>query len=177
MNEQTLKSNRRQLIIIMLVALVSLGGSYLAFYVASTQGGWGTTNNGEFVDPPMQIDNLGWQVESGDQGVWWLWSVVEADCDPACEQMIKDMRALHILLGREAGRVRRGFTSLNGVAAPQLEAYVKLQSVSIDQTKGLKEGLYIVDPNGNLVFFYAPMTNPKLILEDLKKMLKVSQIG
>ena len=41
----------------------------------------------------------------------------------------------------------------------------------------MDEGIYIVDPNGNLVFFYPLDINPKLLLADLKKLLKVSQIG
>ena len=41
----------------------------------------------------------------------------------------------------------------------------------------MDEGIYIVDPNGNLVFSYPLDINPKLLLADLKRLLKVSQIG
>ena len=41
----------------------------------------------------------------------------------------------------------------------------------------MSPGVYIVDPNGNLVFFYEISVDPALIKEDLKRLLKVSQIG
>ena len=82
---------------------------------------------------------------------------------------------LHILLSREAGRVRRAYTNLSGQEVELGEPYPKLHRINI--TQPLPVGAYIVDPNGNLVLFYAIDSNPKFILEDLKKMLKVSQIG
>ena len=38
-------------------------------------------------------------------------------------------------------------------------------------------GIYIIDPLGNLVFFYPVDAPPEDVLKDLKRLLKVSQIG
>jgi hypothetical protein len=37
--------------------------------------------------------------------------------------------------------------------------------------------IYIVDPLGNLMMSYAPDAPQKALLEDLKKLLKLSHIG
>ena len=168
---------RRQLLTIMAIAMVTLGGSYLLFYLASTGGGWGTTNHGQFVTPAQTTTDLGWDIPEAEARHWFLW-VVDNDCDAACQQMVKDLRALHILLSREAGRVRRAYSNLNGGEASEVdlgEPFPKLHRIPISQP--IPEGTYIVDPNGNLVLYYETDSNPKFILEDLKKMLKVSQIG
>jgi cytochrome oxidase Cu insertion factor (SCO1/SenC/PrrC family) len=184
MNDSTKKKrSRQQMLGIMAIALVSLAGSYLLFYFAKTGISWGTTNNGAFVDPPVTIAELGWQVEGAEiERVWWLW-VVSADCLDECQAMIKNLRAMQILLNREADRVRRGLSTTTG-SAPEyawLVQYPKLQQIywQPDSPLGaqIREGVYIVDPLGNLVFQYPVTINPKLIQADLKKLLKVSQIG
>lgn len=176
--DQTIQSaaqrkNRIQMISIMMVGFVTLGASYLVFYFAQGGSGWGTTNNGEFVQPSVSTQSLGWQVE-GDARRWWLWMLAD-DCDAACQTTVKNLRALHVLLNREADRVRRGFTGdLSGEWA---QAYPDLAAVTLADRQALKQGVYIVDPNGNLVLFYPLDTEPKPVLQDLKKLLKVSQIG
>ncbi len=37
--------------------------------------------------------------------------------------------------------------------------------------------VYLIDPNGNLMMSYAPDAKPKGMLEDLKRLLGLSQIG
>ena len=157
------RRNRLQLLGIMMIGFLTLGGSYLMFYLAQDSDGWGTTNNGTFVQPVITTTELGWQVE-GNTRRWWLWH----------------MQALHILLNREMDRVRRGYTAI-GVTEqtrPQwMTPFPELAMIDIADASPLTEGVYIVDPNGNLVFHYSMDTNPKLVLQDLKKLLKVSHIG
>lgn len=170
------RRNRLQMMAIMSIALITLGGSYALFYYAKTSGGWGTTNNGEFVEPTMNISDLGWQ-QAEPGSAWWVW-ILTTDCSGACAQTMKDMRALHILLNKESDRVRRGYTLLNGGDAPALrDEYPGMQRVTINTDNGLEPGVFIIDPLGNLVFRYEMDVNPKLILQDLKKLLKLSQIG
>jgi hypothetical protein len=78
------------------------------------------------------------------------------------------------LLNREAKRVRRGLTTGPSFVPP--EDQPDLVRISAGGGR-MDEGIYIVDPNGNLVFFYPIDINPKLLLADLKRLLKVSQIG
>ena len=174
--EAIVRRNRMQLIGIMLIGFITLGTSYGVFYFAKTGGGWGTTNHGEFVTPHTTTAQLGWQVE-GDQQRWWLW-MVAAQCDAGCRDQVQKMQALHKLLNRDVDRLRRGYTGGSGVARPVwLEQYPALAPVSVRDRGAVDDGIYIVDPNGNLVFYYPLDVDPKSVLKDLKKLLKVSQIG
>ena len=70
--------------------------------------------------------------------------------------------------------MRRGLTTGSGFVLPKDQPDL----VRISAGGGrMEDGIYIVDPNGNLVFFYPIDINPKLLLADLKRLLKVSQIG
>jgi cytochrome oxidase Cu insertion factor (SCO1/SenC/PrrC family) len=178
MQQQTTKNGgRRQLTIILVMALFSLGGSYLVFFSAKSGSSWGTTNNGAFVQPPVTVQQLDWRSTEnaplGTSGQWWLWTVSDR-CPDSCQQALRKLRAAHILLNREAKRVRRGLSTGASFETPKDQPDL----VRISAGGGrMDEGIYIVDPNGNLVFSYPLDINPKLLLADLKRLLKVSQIG
>jgi cytochrome oxidase Cu insertion factor (SCO1/SenC/PrrC family) len=170
-------SGRKQLAVILIMALCSLGGSYALFFAAQDGERWGTTNNGTFVQPVVTVDQLQWQTPDGvplsTSSQWWLWTVAD-QCDVVCAEALQKLRAAHILLNKEAKRVRRGITTGPAFVIPDDQPdLLRIQSLR-EQTP---EGIYIVDPNGNLVFFYPLDINPKLLLADLKRLLKVSQIG
>ena len=168
-DEQVRSRARRQLLWMFGIAFAVLGGSYGLFLYAQSGGSWGTTNNGEFVRPATSAADLG--VEGFEtEGRWWLWLATER-CDAACDDMLDKLQALHILLNRESDRVSRALLSA-GTPSVDDEHLAKHP-----RPAGLKEGIYIVDPLGNLVFRYASDSDPKLVLEDLKKLLKLSQIG
>ena len=121
MTEQsTRRTGRWQLYAIVAVAVLSIGGSYSLFYVSKSTGGWGTTNNGAFVSPPMTTDDLGWRDVSGSQvraERWWVWHVT-AGCSADCLAANRELLSLHTLLNKEARRVRLGFTDLTGADKP-----------------------------------------------------------
>ena len=80
-------SGRRQLTIILVMAFLSLGGSYALFFSAKSGASWGTTNNGAFVRPATTVAALGWatpeQTTLATSGQWWLWTVAD-QCEAAC---------------------------------------------------------------------------------------------
>lgn len=176
-DKPTRASGRRQLTIILVMALFSLGGSYALFFSAKSGASWGTTNNGAFVQPATTVTGLGWvtpeQAPLATSGQWWLWTVAD-QCDEVCAEALQKLRAAHILLNKEAKRVRRGITTDAAFVLPEDQPdLLRIQS----RREQTPEGIYIVDPNGNLVFFYPLDIEPKLLLADLKRLLKVSQIG
>ena len=176
------RKNRIQMLVIMAIALVSLGGSYLLYYLSRSGDIWGTTNNGAFVTPPVTVQDLEIRDAQArplqDGGSWWLWVVPEGRCAEACDSALHQLRQLHALLNKDAPRVRRALLQQRGVAVEEAVAarYPKLEHLS-GAVHDLAPGIYIVDPIGNLVLHY-PLTDAgKPVLEDLKKLLKVSQIG
>ena len=171
-----MRRNRLQMVGIMMIGFITLGASYGVFYLAKTGDGWGTTNHGEFVTPNITTAQLGWQVE-GEQRHWWLW-MVTSGCDLACQDQVQKLQALHKLLNRDVDRLRRGYTGPVDGAEPAWRAqYPGLFTVTVQDRSAVRDGIYIVDPNGNLVLFYDLDVDPKPVLQDLKKLLKVSQIG
>jgi hypothetical protein len=176
MQENKAKSSgRRQLIVILITAAISLLGSYGLFWIAKGGVGWGTVNNGVFVTPPTNRSDLGWQLQSDvellQDNLWWLWLTAE-NCNPQCAQALKNLKATHILLNKEAERVRVAFSSV-GRSTPTPSGVIRVEPTNRD----MPDGIYIIDPLGNLVFFYPTETPPEDILKDLKRLLKVSQIG
>jgi hypothetical protein len=178
-NQRT--SSRSQFLLLVAIAVVSIGGAYLLFTAARGGALWGTTNNGTFVTPPMTIADLGIRDEHGTPmitgGTWWLWVVPKGPCETACQDALHQLRQLHVLLHRDAGRVRRALISEAGGADAALsELYPQLEFLSGD-IADLAQGIYVVDPIGNLVLHYPLEDAGKPVLEDLKRLLRVSQIG
>jgi len=183
MTEQTRHrpSGRTQFLLIVAIAAVSFGGAYLLFDIARQGGLWGTTNHGSFVEPPLTAAELGIRGAAGqapEQGVWWLWAVPRGDCASACRDALHQLRQLHALLNRDAARVRRAMVTAPGAAVdPAITAeYPRLVALS-GSLEPLRAGIYVVDPLGNLVFHYDWAQAGEPVLDDLKRLLKVSQIG
>ncbi|MDA1075858.1 MAG: hypothetical protein O3A63_14005 [Proteobacteria bacterium] len=174
--------SKRPFYLMWLVTVGSLGGAYLLFYLVVSSGLWGTTNHGRFVDPVINVDDLdvhygptdlSMPFETG--GTWWLWFVAIEDCAAQCETDLAGLEAAHLLLNRNAVRVQRALVTLVP-ATTRLsdDALVRLWGAGVG---GLPPGVYIVDPNGNLVLHYAPGDKAEHVLDDIQKLLKVSQIG
>ena len=175
------RTARAQLVTIVVIALLSLGGAYLLFYLAREDGLWGTTNKGAFVDPPVNVSELAVRTDAGADfetgGRWWLWVVPQGPCASACQHALHQLRQLHVLLHRDASRVRRGLVTASGEAdAAAVEPYPQLEVLS-GNLGVLDRGIYVVDPLGNLVFHYPMEDAGEPVLDDLKRLLKVSQIG
>ena len=178
-NAATDGKGRRQLVALFAIAFVTLGASYVLFYLASSGSGWGTTNKGEFVAPATTVKDIELELPAQDARHWWLWIAAD-DCDAACLETVEKLQALHVLLNREAGRLRRGITLADGADDAGLAPFTELRRLSLGPAAtaaGEWRGIYIIDPNGNLVFRYGMDVNPKDVLQDLKRLLKVSQIG
>lgn len=180
MTDSAQQKNRRMLLAMFAIAFLTLGGSYVLFYMARSGGVWGTTNHGVFVDPPRVVAELGLTDDRGqlltEGGTWWLWVVAPGGCRTDCETALHQLRQLHVLLNKDADRVQRALVSRLAPAGDVLADYPRLVHLT-GALDGLEEGIYIVDPIGNLVFFYPLADAGKPVLEDLKKLLKLSQIG
>jgi len=185
MTEQTRdkprRSGRTQFLLIVALAAVSLGGAYLLFDIARQGGMWGTTNHGTFVEPPLTVAGLDVRGNAGqppEGGLWWLWAVPKGECGATCRDALHQLLQLHALLNRDAARVRRAVVTAPGVEVdPAITAeYPRLATLS-GNLGPLRAGIYVVDPIGNLVFHYTWEQAGEPLLDDLKRLLKVSQIG
>jgi len=175
------RKNRRKVMVLFLIAFGTLAASYGLFFLTQGSSLWGTTNNGEFVEPPLAVGALALEAADGTpaslEAAWQLWIVTTEGCGPSCRQAVHQLRQLHALLNKDAQRVRRALVADGALlAAPWLADYPRMQRLT-DRSGKLQDGLYIVDPLGNLVLRYPYSAAGKPLLEDLKKLLKVSKIG
>lgn len=146
--------------------------------------------HGELIATGQTPSDLGvagsWGVEAGDEPRRWQLLVTSADdCGADCRALVYLARQIHIGLNREVSRA--GHALAHGAALPadydaELRAgYPQLQRLALDVERYPEPEagaqLWIVDPHGNLVLRYGAGSNGKQILEDLRYLLKLSQIG
>jgi hypothetical protein len=124
------------------------------------------------------------------RGKWSLVYVGSGGCDDACRRALLLMRQTRLALNTDVTRVGRVFLVSGECCAREFLArehagLLVLDASSADGQRLLREFpqadradmLFIVDPLGNLMMRYDARQNPRGLLEDLKKLLRLSQIG
>ncbi|MEK1907654.1 MAG: hypothetical protein AAAB13_17885 [Pseudomonas sp.] len=144
----------------------------------------GRNYHGVLLGDGQQLADIG--VTGTSQGQWLLLVTAPAGCADDCRQLVYSARQIHIGLNREASRASHGLAvsqPLPGEYEALLEQeYPQLGRFQLDAVTYGKSGapgaqLWIVDPHGNLVLRYDDTVKGKAILEDLRLLLKLSQIG
>jgi cytochrome oxidase Cu insertion factor (SCO1/SenC/PrrC family) len=184
------RSSRSQIWLLLAVFFAPLLIAFALYYGAWRPGG--ATNYGELIDPPRPLTLPPLTALDGQQlapdlmrGKWSLVYIGAGDCDARCREALSLMRQVRLALGDDLARVQRLFLATDpccdrayldaehqgliaaSASAPLLEQFPDAASRSI----------YIVDPLGNLMMSHPPGAPPKGLLEDLKKLLKLSHIG
>jgi len=160
----------------------------------------GTINKGELLTPPVALSTLALTDDNGE--AWqlsqhkarWRWVISTANgCDSACEQALYLTRQAHIRLGEKAGRVERllividqPIASANRVTL--LNEHPYLQVLHTDRTTfenafGNQASIlferdaapyFLMDPDGWLMMRYHHQHIGHHLLDDIKRMLKLS---
>jgi cytochrome oxidase Cu insertion factor (SCO1/SenC/PrrC family) len=194
--------SRRQLWLLIGIFFMPLVFAFVLYYGLS---GWrpaGSTNKGDLIDPPrtVQADAL---LSPQDQPIeeelfsekWTLVYIGDGQCDARCREALTLMRQTRLALNDDAARVRRLFLAVKnccdldyldtehpGLITARadedsdrelLATFPRYEEIPVE-TAGR---IYIVDPLGNLMMSYAPDAPQKALLEDLRKLLKLSHIG
>jgi cytochrome oxidase Cu insertion factor (SCO1/SenC/PrrC family) len=126
------------------------------------------------------------------KGKWSFLYMQHGRCDDECRRHLYDTRQVRLALDRDMGRVQRVFIGDSDCcdskellaahpdliairASPADEALLAL----LPQRTGALNShrVYVIDPLGNLMMFYAPDAKPKGMLEDMKRLLRLSSIG
>jgi cytochrome oxidase Cu insertion factor (SCO1/SenC/PrrC family) len=143
--------------------------------------------HGDLFQTPVQVSDLNVMHDHGAfdaKGHWWLLQVANG-CDQACHDTMGILHQIHVALGKEADRVQRGIIALAkpksgskvGHQDAQL-AYLYLQQSSASKVSLWHNGgIYVVDPLGNVVMRFDAKVSPKLLLKDMKWLLRGSHIG
>jgi cytochrome oxidase Cu insertion factor (SCO1/SenC/PrrC family) len=196
------RRSRTQLWLLIGMFFVPLLVAFVLYYGFS---GWrpsGSTNKGDLITPARPLE-VGVLLDPQDQpleedllkGKWSLIYIGNGKCDAHCREALTHMRQTRLALNDDASRVRRIFLAtaeccdldyLNGEHEGLITARADEESdraflatfpTYADVPVESAGRIYIVDPLGNLMMSYAPDAPPKALLEDLKKLLKLSHIG
>ncbi len=122
---------------------------------------------------------------------WSIIHLLNDDCLEPCQKALYNTRQTWIALGKEAGRIQRYIIINDTVAAniiqqhhadilllqPSAQGIEKQLRPIIEQHNIGKYDALLVDPLGNVMMMIPLELDPRLLLKDLKKLLKVSRIG
>jgi len=198
---------RNRIMLVAIVVVFVLPAVLARYYYRSVVevGPDSTTNNGVLIRPARPLGDvalLGPDGQSVDAeillGRWTLVHVQQGHCEDACRRSLYNSRQTRLALNKEAGRVQRLLLKTDGypmadlhwlreqdpallrTTAAQAELERLLQALQVEETGpdvGSGQRTYLVDPHGNLMMWYSAEQDPKGMLRDLRKLLKVSQIG
>lgn len=125
-------------------------------------------------------------IDARDERWQLLVSAPEA-CAEECRQLVYLARQIQVGLGRDASRASHAlaaaqpltadYQALLGREYPQLQRYPLDAQRYVQKVGEVGPQLWIVDPHGNLVLRYDAKVNGKHVLDDLRHLLKLSNIG
>lgn len=178
------RRGRWQLLLIVAMVIgpmiLATGMYKLQFWVPDSR-----TYHGEMIGNGQSRADLGVQV---DEARWQLLVTAPRDCAVDCQQLVYLARQIQIALGRDASRASHALAAAQPLseeyAARLQREYPQLQRYPLDPSASAKgidaQGapqLWIVDPHGNLVLRYDARVKGKDLLNDLRHLLKLSNIG
>ncbi|MFC6671019.1 hypothetical protein [Marinobacterium aestuariivivens] len=130
----------------------------------------GRTHHGVLLADGARID--GWQLQNAGgehwrgEAKWQLFLTVPADCT-RCMGWLERMPNLWTAIGKERERV--GWHRVSATAVGDV--------LGSKRVKELGGALWVVDPLGNLVLRYDLDVEPQGVLEDMRRLLKLSKVG
>ncbi len=181
--------------LLLLLAALFFGPVVLALVLNINAPGWlpfGATNNGTLVQPVQSLTANG--LRSISDGTpfafdhrWTLLVVARDHCRKACDAALYATRQARLGLGRDYQRLRRVL-----VAAPK--ALPKAPAIASDHPDltlfhaadewwrqlpftALDGVVYVIDPQQNILLYYPPLVVAPALIDDLTRLLKISQIG
>jgi hypothetical protein len=192
------RRQRRILIGLALMFFAPLGLSFYLYYGKSWRPG-GRVNAGELIAPARPLPSLALPLANAGEtnpqflkGKWTLLYVQRGRCDDECRKALYDTRQVRLALDREMDRVQRvligdsdccDFQELKAAhpdlivirASPADEPLLALLPKVAGAVNAQR--VYLIDPLGNVMMSYAPDVKSKGMLEDMKRLLRLSSIG
>jgi hypothetical protein len=173
-------------------------GGWLALYVFEIRPASG--NYGTLIQP---IRKLNWPIletMDGEKLVagfgrkWTFLLFAGASCDELCRNNLFYMRQIRTLLGRDTMRLQNVLITAQPLDEkmkiylqnfPNLKVIVKNRDPALYEQfylQGLGEvgsspRIYLVDPDQNLMMYFPAENDQAQVLQDIKKLMKLSQIG
>ena len=174
------------MLLLLALFFLPVAASFILYYGI----GWrpsGGSNHGELMPSGRHVP----QSAQVLQGKWALVYVGDGACAEACRNALYVARQTHVLLNKDMDRMNRALVATSGCCD---QAFLDAEHEGIQVIDATAPGaraewlavlppgdhahdLFVVDPLLNLVLRFDTRENPRGLLDDLKKLLKLSHIG
>lgn len=186
------------------IMLILFGLPYLAalyFYLFQDDIDFSYSNNGELISPVRPLENhLLKDISNKDvwfssfKGKWLIIMIGDSSCNQICQSNMYKMRQIRKAVGQDRQRVDRIFF-LNDdktmgdfnqkikeypgmhIIKNNGDEYDRFLSGLLINNKKMMNRIYIIDPLGNFMMAYQQDSAAEHILDDLRRLLKVSKLG
>lgn len=195
MSETPSTKPRGQLKLLAITAVV-IGPILVAWLMVKLQIGIPQTHNNHssLVEPELTVQDWQLPLEPVGYGApWRLLVTAPAECGDNCLALVHEARQIHIATGREANRVEHVLAvgqPISGELSDQLQHdYPRLEQIplpreayrnSLDAHPATwQQGpqLWVIDPLGRVVLHRDAANPGKHLLDDLRRLLKLSKVG
>ncbi|MEE8339502.1 MAG: hypothetical protein V3R56_05115 [Xanthomonadales bacterium] len=127
---------------------------------------------------------------------WVILRPVPADCDRSCLKKVAQLRQVHRAAGRQQMRIRLALLLKDSSPADQAQSLLAIYpqfhllkdpsellwaaldgiQQNLSGQAGPAWGVYLIDPLGNIMMYYAAGSDPNHIKQDLKRLLTWSKL-
>ena len=181
--QANIRKSRRTLLLLLIVFLAPVVGSWL-LYANMGRLHLGTTQKGEFVQPPRLLD----AAALGLPADWFAHHMTlvyagGAGCDDDCRRALHVMQTTRLALGEQTDQVKLLYLSQGIPVADMTQGMPGL--TGRDVKSGVVQAgfdgadapkyVYLVDQHGYVVLRYPLAEDPKFILIDLRHLLGASE--
>lgn len=193
---------RVQFLLLASLFFLPLLASYALYFLFPEFRPSGTTNYGQLVNPALPVPEMRFtdaEGKSQDQSVfrgrWTFVVLAPGACDETCQHRLVLLRQVRLIMNEKRSRVQRVLVLENsadvaGVATSLAKEHPDLRVFAEAGTPGARlsdflqpkdAGAYLLDPHGNWLMVYPLRSEVQVdfkgVQKDLKRLLKLSQIG
>ena len=198
---------RLKLALIFAAFLGPLLAAFAWYYGGDAPATRATTNHAPLLAPPLALRGFANPAADGGDGGdgaqfaqfnldalkrrWTVVHLLPESCAAECRAALYNTRQARLALGRDAPRVRRVFIAAGRAQLASLAAAHPDATRLLRAANGLENQLIplrrrrnlnpadalLIDPLGNVMLVIPATLDPRLLLKDLKKLLKLSRVG
>ena len=189
------QQNKGRLVLIAIASMFFLPillSWYLNFFTDFKRGAEGI-QHGILINPPIQLGTLyGFAIGQKDmqelQKKWTLVFFTENDCDKTCQEKLYKLRQIRLAIGKDREKVERLLVVNKSLDWSNFEedyldqkiidvnsdSYQTLNQVFSEYQGYSKNAIYLVDAYGSLIMKYPKDTEPKGIIKDIERLIRVA---
>jgi hypothetical protein len=191
--EAVRRRNWRSLLLLAALFFFPVALSFLMYYGNLWQP-VARVNHGELILPARPLPKLALPAPmgtwSGFTGKWSLVYIGAGGCDESCRKALTVIRQTRLALNNDMTRVQRVLLATGrccelpylqqehpGLIVLDASGSAASPLLLVFPQKNIQAGVFVVDPLGNLMMRYDIHENPRGLLLDLQKLLRLSHIG